>query len=106
MNADSAPATVAAVGDLLEEADEVIRNSLIDCGGAGFGHWKGEIPLTRTNPDRPAKTYADRLLGGPAQEGDQVEIGCGRVGFGHEKEAIQPTSTHDGSPGQGACDRP
>jgi hypothetical protein len=38
---------------------------LIDCSRAGFGHWQGEIPLTQPNADRPAKGYADRLLGGP-----------------------------------------
>jgi hypothetical protein len=30
-----------------------------------LGHWQGEIPLTQPNADRPAKGYADRLLGGP-----------------------------------------
>jgi len=32
----------------------------------GFGHWQGEIPLTKANARRAAKGYADRLLGGPA----------------------------------------
>jgi hypothetical protein len=70
---DAAPAAVAAnsfgegfaYGDGLEEADQVIRNSLIDYSKAGFGHWKGEIPPTKPNADRPAKAYADRLLGDP-----------------------------------------
>jgi hypothetical protein len=29
----------------------------------GFGHWQGEIPLTKANAGRAAKGYADRLLG-------------------------------------------
>ena len=32
-------APVAAVGNGLEEADQIIWCGLIDCGGAGFGHW-------------------------------------------------------------------
>lgn len=32
----------------------------------GFGHWQGEIPLTKANAGRPAKSYVDRLLSGPA----------------------------------------
>ena len=31
----------------------------------GFGHWQGEIPLTKANAGRPAKAYVDRLLGDP-----------------------------------------
>jgi hypothetical protein len=65
---------VAAIGDGLEEADQVIRTSLIDCSRAGFGHWKGEIPLTKPNADRPAKTYADRLLGGPVGDADPMVL--------------------------------
>ena len=56
-----------AYGDGLEEADQVIRNSLIDYSKTGFGHWTGEIPPTKPNADRPAKAYADRLLGDPAE---------------------------------------
>ncbi len=33
------PTPVAAIGNGLEEADQIIRCGLIDCGGAGFGHW-------------------------------------------------------------------
>lgn len=58
------PTPVAAIGEGLEDADQVIRNSLIDCSRTGFGNWKGEIPLTKPNAGRPAKAYADRLLGG------------------------------------------
>jgi len=53
------PTAAAAIGDGLEEADQVIRNSLIYCSRAGFGHWKGEIPLTKpmlTDPPRPTQT--------------------------------------------------
>jgi hypothetical protein len=31
----------------LEEADQDISNGLIGSGRAGFGHWQGEIPLTK-----------------------------------------------------------
>jgi hypothetical protein len=34
------PTAVAAIGDGLEEVDQVIRCGLINCGGAGFGHWE------------------------------------------------------------------
>jgi len=54
-----------AYGDRLEEADQVISSGLIDGSRVGFGHWMGEIPLTKLNARRPAKGYADRLLGGP-----------------------------------------
>jgi len=33
------PTPVAAIGNGLEEADQIIRCGLIDCGGKGFGHW-------------------------------------------------------------------
>jgi hypothetical protein len=56
---------VAAIGDGLEEADQVNSSGLIDCSRTGFGYWQGEIPLTQPNARRPAKTYADRLLGSP-----------------------------------------
>ena len=60
------PTAVAAIRDGLEEADQVISNGRMDGGGQmGFGHWQGEIPLTKANAGRPAKPYADRLLGGP-----------------------------------------
>jgi hypothetical protein len=52
-----------AYGDGLEEADQVISSGLIDCGRTGFGHWKGENPLTKPNADRPAKGQVDKLLG-------------------------------------------
>ncbi len=68
--ANSTP--VAAIGDGLEEADQNIRNGLIGCSRAGLGHWQGEIPLTQSNPDRPAKGYADRLLGGPVPTAEWI----------------------------------
>jgi hypothetical protein len=49
----------------LEEDDQLISNGLIGSGRAGFGYWKGEIPLTKLNARRPAKGYMGRLLGGP-----------------------------------------
>jgi len=60
------PTAVAAVGNRLEVADQVISNGLVNCGREGFGHWQGEIPLTKPNAGRTAKSYVDRLLGGPA----------------------------------------
>jgi putative transposase len=41
---------------------------LINCARKGFGHWKGELPLTKPKADRPAKAYKDRLLGGPGHK--------------------------------------
>ncbi len=35
----SHPAPKAAIGNGLEKADQIVRCGLIDCGGAGFGHW-------------------------------------------------------------------
>jgi hypothetical protein len=42
----------------------------------GFGHWQGVIPLTKPNAGRPAKGYADRLLGGPGRIGQLVMRGA------------------------------
>jgi hypothetical protein len=53
------PAAVATVGDRLEEADQVIRNSLITCDGTDFGHWKRLDPLTKANAEKSAKTNRD-----------------------------------------------
>ena len=36
----------------------------------GFGHWQGGIPLSKPNARRPAKSNADRLLGGPGPQVD------------------------------------
>jgi len=51
------PTAVTTIGDGLEEADQVSRNRLINCARKGFGHWKGELPLTKPKADRPAKAY-------------------------------------------------
>ena len=68
------PTAVAAIGDGLEKADQVISSGLIDCSGAGFGQWKGGIPLTKPNADRPRKSRMDRPLGSPgvAQQSQQA----------------------------------
>jgi hypothetical protein len=45
-----------------------------------LGHWQGEIPLTKPNADRPAKGYADRLLGGLGMGGKLTrKIGLERI---------------------------
>jgi hypothetical protein len=62
------PTAVAAIRNDLEEADQGIRNGLIDGGRAGFGRWQGALPLTKPDARRPAKGYADRLLGGPDRD--------------------------------------
>jgi hypothetical protein len=59
------PAAIAAVGNRLEEADQIIRRTQIGCSGGGFGYRERRDPLTKTNGARPAKSYLDRLLGGP-----------------------------------------
>ena len=48
------PAAVTTIGDGLKEADQVISSGLIDCRRKGFGHWQGEIPLTKPNADSTA----------------------------------------------------
>ncbi len=59
------PAPVAAIRDRLEEADQVIRSSLIDCSRVGLGAQKRRDPPTKADADDAAKTYRDRLLGDP-----------------------------------------
>jgi hypothetical protein len=48
-----------------------------------LGHWQGEIPLTKSNADRFAKGYADRLLGGPA-----IRVLRGRPKLENKKQLV------------------
>ena len=57
------PTAVAAIGDRIEEADQVFLFSWIDCSRVGFGQWMGAIPLTKANGYSVA---LGRLLGGSA----------------------------------------
>lgn len=60
------PTAVAAIRDGLEETDQIIGISLIDCSIWGVGHGGEPFPPTKANADRPDQNVVDTLLGGPA----------------------------------------
>ena len=60
------PPAVTAVGDRLEETDQVDRCVLLICAAKGFGHGGERDPLTKPEAESPAKDDIDILLGSPA----------------------------------------
>ena len=59
------PRAVAAIGDGLEEADQIIGISLIDSFIRGLGHGGEPFPPSKANAYRPNQNDVHRILGGP-----------------------------------------
>ena len=59
------PTAIAAVGDGLEEADQVGISTEINGGDCGFGHREGACPASKPGTGGAAKGALGRLSGGP-----------------------------------------
>lgn len=68
------PTAVATIGDGLEEADQIIGISLIDCSIWDLGHGGEPITPTKANAARPNKPIVVTLLGVP-ELGPESESG-------------------------------
>jgi hypothetical protein len=84
--AGSGPRGVSPVRDGFEEADQVTRWRLFNCGRASIRTWERLIPLTKANADILPKSYADGLLGPPGCL--PVRSGFTRIGFYPERMSL------------------
>jgi len=68
------PTPEAAIGDGLEEADQVGISAELNGRGCGLGHREGARPASKPDSSKAAKGELDRLSGGPD---DRAHCQCG-----------------------------